>query len=176
MPRKPTDYSRTVIYKIVCNDLSITDVYVGHTTDFIKRKCKHKSETIKNRIKLYETIRQNGGWENYSMIEIEKYPCIDSNEARSRERYWYEVLKANLNTQYPQQTKQEYTENNKDKIREYKKEYYEKNKDKVKEHNKEYYENNKDKVKEIQKEYLQNNKDILKEKRRLKYLEKISTN
>ena len=30
------------IYKIVCNDLSITDCYVGHTTDFVKRKCNHK--------------------------------------------------------------------------------------------------------------------------------------
>ena len=38
MPRKETDYSKTVIYKIVCNDLTITDIYVGHTTDFVVRK------------------------------------------------------------------------------------------------------------------------------------------
>ena len=35
MPKSNCDYSRTVIYKIVCNDLSITDCYVGHTTEFI---------------------------------------------------------------------------------------------------------------------------------------------
>ena len=34
MPRKEIDYSKTVIYKIVCNDLNVKDVYVGHTTDF----------------------------------------------------------------------------------------------------------------------------------------------
>ena len=32
MPRKVVDYSKTVIYKIVCKDLNITELYVGHTT------------------------------------------------------------------------------------------------------------------------------------------------
>ena len=43
MPRKEIDYSKTVIYKIVCNDLNVKDVYVGHTTDFTKRKASHKA-------------------------------------------------------------------------------------------------------------------------------------
>jgi hypothetical protein len=38
MPRLPIDYSKTIIYKIVCNDLSITGCYVGHSTDFTRRK------------------------------------------------------------------------------------------------------------------------------------------
>jgi predicted GIY-YIG superfamily endonuclease len=42
MPRLAVDYSKTVIYKIVCNDLSITECYVGHTTDFVRRKQAHK--------------------------------------------------------------------------------------------------------------------------------------
>ena len=59
-------------------------------------------ETHKNyNFKLYQMIRDNGGWSNWSMIEIEKYPCTDSNEARARERYWYEILNANLNTVCP---------------------------------------------------------------------------
>ena len=33
------------------------------------------------------------------MIEIEKFPCKDGNEARARERYWYEELKATLTDQ-----------------------------------------------------------------------------
>jgi hypothetical protein len=32
------------------------------------------------------------------MIEIEKYNCNDGNEARARERYWFEELQAKLNT------------------------------------------------------------------------------
>ena len=43
MPRKVVDYSKTVIYKIVCKDLNITELYVVHTTDFTRRKCEHKT-------------------------------------------------------------------------------------------------------------------------------------
>ena len=43
MPKTNCDYSKTVIYKIVCNDLSITDCYLGHITNFTKRKGQHKS-------------------------------------------------------------------------------------------------------------------------------------
>jgi hypothetical protein len=149
MPRLPKDYSRTVMYKIVCNDLTVKFVYNGHTTDFTKRKNSHKSScnNINNKcynFKVYQTIRENGGWENWEMIEIEKYNCKDSNEARTRERYWYEQLQSNLNIQVPNRNKKEYDEKyrqeNKDKIKEYKQE----NKDKFKE----YRQENKDKIKE----------------------------
>jgi len=43
MPKVPTDYSKTIIYKIVCNDLNVNECYIGHTTNFIKRKGQHKS-------------------------------------------------------------------------------------------------------------------------------------
>jgi hypothetical protein len=35
------------------------------------------------------------------MIEVEKFPCKDANEAKSRERYWYEELNAKLNDRSP---------------------------------------------------------------------------
>ena len=35
------------------------------------------------------------------MIEIEKYPCKDANEARAKEREWFERLNSNLNTKIP---------------------------------------------------------------------------
>ena len=167
MPKKIIDFSKTIIYKIVCNDLIITDVYVGHTTNFIKRKAHHKSNCNNiNRkeynFKIYNSIRNNGGFENWSMIEIEKYPCNDINEASARERYYYELLNANLNTNCPARNKKEYgkkyRENNKDKIQEYR----ENNKDKIQE----YYENNKDKFKE----YYENNKDKIKGIRETRYI------
>jgi hypothetical protein len=132
MTKQFIDYTKTIIYKIVCNDLNITDVYVGHTTNFIKRKAKHKYDcnnpnSKSYNFKIYNTIRQNGGFENWSMIEIEKYPCNDINEASAKERYYYEVLNAKLNTNCPGRNVKEYQEINKDKI----KEYYNKNKDKI---------------------------------------------
>ena len=106
MPRKAIDYQKVIIYKLVCNDLTIKDLYVGHTTDFTNRKRTHKSHCLnpndsKHNYKVYKIIRENGDWNNWSMIEIEKYPCNDENEARSRERHWYEVFNANLNTCNP---------------------------------------------------------------------------
>ena len=38
MPKTPIDYTKTVIYKIVCLDLDIKDSCVGSTTSFIKRE------------------------------------------------------------------------------------------------------------------------------------------
>jgi len=176
MPRTPINYQNTIIYKIVCNDLNIKDLYVGHTTDFRRRKNGHKSRSSSSEIKIYKTIRNNGGWDNWSMIEIEKFPCNDSNEASARERYWYEALQAKLNMVYPQRTKKEhyeantekikeYREINKEKIRKKKKEYYETNKEKIDEKNKEYREKNKEKIDEKAKEYYDNNKDKIKAKK-----------
>ena len=41
------DYSNIIIYKIYCKDPSITDVYVGQTSNFAKRKCAHKICDVK---------------------------------------------------------------------------------------------------------------------------------
>jgi hypothetical protein len=149
MPRKEINYENTIIYKLACNDLSVKDVYVGHTTDFTNRKRAHKKSCIypnmKNyNFKVYQIIRENGHWDNWSMIEIEKYPCHDNNEARARERYWYELLNANMNTNCPTFDKEnlkeygkKYRIENKEIIREkdkiYRKEYLIKNRIKVNE-------------------------------------------
>jgi hypothetical protein len=42
MPKQPINYENTIIYKIVCNNLNINDCYVGHTTDFTRRKYKQE--------------------------------------------------------------------------------------------------------------------------------------
>ena len=122
MPKEIIDYSKTIIYKIVCNDLNIKDVYVGHTTSFIKRKQQHKKcclnkDNLPHRnynSKVYRFMRDHGGWENFSMIEIEKFPCNDKQEATKQERYWYETLNAQLNTRNPNRNNREYREDKKE--------------------------------------------------------------
>ena len=89
MPRTPINYQNTIIYKIVCNDLTITESYVGSTTDFRRRKSQHKSScnTINNskyNQKNYIFIRENGGWENWTMLEIEKIAENLFDKIRSR--------------------------------------------------------------------------------------------
>jgi predicted GIY-YIG superfamily endonuclease len=106
MPRVPIDHSKTIIYKLVCNDLNIRNVYVGSTTNMIERKRNHKSE-CNNRSspaynqKKFKIIRLNGGWNNWSMILIEYYPCTNKFEAIARERYYTELLNSDMNSQIP---------------------------------------------------------------------------
>jgi len=110
MPRKVINYDNTIIYKIVCRDLSKKDTYVGHTTNFTQRKARHKSNSIdKNYFgnRLYDFIRSNGGWENFDMIEIQKYKCKDFYEACKYERQWIETLNSRLNMVCPLRTEDE---------------------------------------------------------------------
>jgi hypothetical protein len=120
----------------------VTECYVGHTTNFTNRKNKHKENCTKNytysHLKVYEMMRANGGWENWTMIEIEKYPCKDFNEARARERYWYEILNSKLNSVRPFVS----TEERKD----YLKLYREQNKGNNKIYYKNLYQNNKEEI------------------------------
>ena len=43
MPKTAIIYENTIIYKFACNDINITDISVGATTDMIRRKACHKS-------------------------------------------------------------------------------------------------------------------------------------
>jgi len=102
MPKDIIDYSNTIIYKIFCNNTDVKDTYIGHTTNFIKRKYQHKILcSSSKRLKIYDVIRKNGGWDNWNMIEIAKYNCQDSTEARIREQEHYDLLKPTLNSVKP---------------------------------------------------------------------------
>jgi hypothetical protein len=148
------DYSKTIIYKIVSNDLNIKEVYVGSTVNFTRRKHAHKIvcndvNSKEYNEKKYQFIREHGGFDNWSMYEVEKYPCKDKNEAHARESF-----NATLNTSIPTRTKTE---------------WYEDNIEKIKENNKEYYEDNIDKIKEIKKEWYEINKKVILEKAKIKF-------
>ena len=137
MPKAAMDYSKTNIYKIVCNDLTVKDCYVGHTTDMTKRKYRHKfvcnNEKDKaHNFKIYQIIRENGGWENWSMVLVEKFPCKDKYEACKRERELYEELDAKMNTYRPHRTQEELKEEH----RQNDKQYKEKKKEVIAEKNK----------------------------------------
>ena len=89
MPINEIKYETTIIYKITCRDLTLKDFFVGHTTNFTKTKFQHKNLSKTNTTKIYKIIRDSGGWDNWDMLEIEKYPCHDKNEATAREQYYY---------------------------------------------------------------------------------------
>ena len=106
MPKVDIDYSNTIIYKIVCVDPLIKDLYIGHTTNFVQRKYAHK-QTCNNtkspcyNLKLYKTIRENGNWCNWEMIIVNFYNCKDHLEARQKEQEYFISLNATLNSIEP---------------------------------------------------------------------------
>ena len=184
-----------IIYKIYCNDCN--DIYVGSTQNYSKRKIRHRVnsrcsyDNEKTRLKLYKTINEYGGWDNWIMVPIEF--CDESittkRQAEQKEEEWRLKLNATLNSQKAYTSEEErkdrnkiwkeenkdkclerykiYREENKDKYSEWYKKYYEKNKDKIKEQKhkwgKIYREENKDKIKEQKHEYYEKNKDKVKE-------------
>ena len=96
------DYSNTIIYKISCKDTSVTDLYVGHTINFVQRQLAHKYSCINDKstnynCKLYQTIRKNGGWNNWTMNIVNFFNCVNKTEAREKEQEYYKLLGATLN-------------------------------------------------------------------------------
>tara|TARA_R110002153_G_scaffold231958_1_gene385173 strand:+ start:63 stop:731 length:669 start_codon:yes stop_codon:yes gene_type:complete len=185
MPRKLiNDYT---FYKIVNINGDIELCYVGSTVNMKERKNKHRSScsnerSKKHHLKVYQTIREHGGWEEFKMVPIGTSTQLSLTQAHIIEEEYRIKLKAELNSQKCFTTTQErkekmaeYNENNKEKKKEYRennreilaeknKEYYEKNKDKVAEYHKEYNEKNKEKVATRTKEYREKNKEQLSEK------------
>ena len=143
MPKQPINYDKTIMYRIVCKNPEIKDCYVGSTTDLKSRKQNHKNccnrETSKKyNFNVYTFIREHNGWDNWDMLEIEKYKAIDQPDQAKRERYWLEFYGATLNSQIPSRTQKEHEE--------YQKEYREENKEDKKEYNKIYREKNKEQI------------------------------
>ena len=164
MPRKPIDYSNTHFYKIVCKDTSIKDCYIGHTTDFNRRKSEHKKNCYMENdkhynMKLYKCIRDNGGWENWEMVLIKAEACENTLDAKKKEREYIEQLKPSLNICVPTRTGQEYYNDNHEKLLDYRKKYYIENKPRIVESNKAYNEHHKEYLQERHKQYREEHKE-----------------
>jgi hypothetical protein len=160
------DYSKTVVYKIVCKDVEIKEFYVGSTTDFNRRMYIHKSvcnnpNTKEYNLKVYRFIRENGGFENWDFIVVEKYPCENDIEKLKREMYWCDELHSTLNTYRPILTEEQRLE--------YRKDYREKNREQIIEKKKEYREKNRELINEKRKEYREKNREMLVEKNKEHY-------
>lgn len=104
---KPKDYSKGIIYKIVCKDPNITDLYAGSTLDFEERKKQHKwkcnSQSTRKcyDLRIYKFIREHGGWDNWEMIIVEYFSCTCKDELLEREGFHARELGATLNAYDP---------------------------------------------------------------------------
>jgi len=101
------DCSGIVIYKIYSYDVNIKDIYIGYTKNFENRKKIHEENSEYKNTKLYISIRENGGWDNWNMIIIEKCNYNTREEVLTRQRELIKKLNANLNTIIPIRSKEE---------------------------------------------------------------------
>jgi len=143
---------------LCCDDPEITDIYVGSTCNFTVRKYQHKTACNNQNAKeynrnVYKFIRENGGWDNWSMILIKKYPnVVDTYELHKKERKWLQKLQGTLNKQIPTRTvkeyKRQYRQDNKAVLKEYKHNYRRNNTEKLKQYAQKYYHDNLEKIRQ----------------------------
>ena len=116
MSETPREYT---IYRLACKNPECPSKYIGSTKSFSTRRSTHKRNCGAGlNYRIYETIRANGGWDNWEMIAVEKYSCFLRKEAGLREKYWYEKLNPDLNKNYPSRTRDEWYDANKERFSE----------------------------------------------------------
>ena len=151
--RKVKDFSKGMIYRIVCNITG--DVYIGSSSQTCAKRLSQHVSCYKRWVKdntrytsSYIILARN----DYKLILVESYPCKNSDELYAREQYWIDrthcVNKKNSYTT-PEQKK------------EYKKNWYEENS----EYNKEYRTNNIEKMLEYEKNYRTDNAEKITKQR-----------
>ena len=158
------NYTKALIYKIQHNE-NKSLCYIGSTVDFRTRKCNHKracynENGLAYNYKVYQMIRNNGGWECFTMIPIEEYPCASKIQLHIREEQVRVEYNANMNMVKAHLTVEE--------KQEYQKQYRVDNIDKIKTDSKQYRIDNADKTKEYQNQYRIDNADKISENKKQK--------
>jgi len=188
------NYKNGIVYKIYCKDSSITDIYIGSTTNFNNRRKRHKTACTNEKSKgynytVYQYIREHGGWDNWDIIEVEQCCAKDKDELLERERYWIRHLDTTLNKTIPGRTRKEWYQDNKESViqrtRKYyqehkeeiaqkKAEYRQEHKEEIAEYHKKYNIDNNTKLNKYRRNYYEKNKDILLEKQAKHNKEKVT--
>jgi hypothetical protein len=104
-----------ILYKITIADYT----YIGSTRDWIQRQRQHKSDFFNairpaHNFKLYQTIRENGGWDAIEKSPIEEYECDGPVQAHIREEHWRREYNAQMNMRRAHQTREELVQQHKD--------------------------------------------------------------
>jgi hypothetical protein len=143
-----------IIYRISVADYT----YIGSTLDFKQRKSAHKSDCKSKELKIYQVIKDKGGWDNCEMVPIEEYECENNTQARIREEYWRREYDAKMNSIKAYRTEKEKED--------YRKQHYINNKETL---IKDYTEKNKEHILCWHKDYYNTNKNEILEKMKTKY-------
>ena len=136
------------IYKLTPH--KCCEFYIGSTFDMERREKRHRTDGKNRTYKIYEKIREMGG---FDMELLYEYECENETELRMEEQRCIDNMKPKLNSYRAYN-------NEEDKL-EYKKQYYEQNKDVLNENQKQYNEQNKAKILAKKKEYREENREVI---------------
>ena len=164
-----------IFYKFVCENPEIKSCYVGHTSNFMNRRRQHKyccinKNSTEHEEKKYQIIRDNGGWDNWKMVEINRHICLDNIDCIKIEQQYIEELQTDMNI------KNAYCDSNS--RTEYLKKYRLDNDEKIAISIKQNRLENKEHYQEYKKNYELENKELIANKNktyRLKNVQKIAT-
>ena len=113
-------YQEGKIYKIVCNITG--EVYIGSTIDTLQERLRKHTT---NDFSVSRYIIERG---DYKIEHIKDYPCNSKKELEEEESKYIRNNKC-INVVIPNRTKKEWTEDNKEKVKQYKQKYKEKNRE-----------------------------------------------
>jgi len=104
--RKRNPLDTFCLYSIKPINPSDTNLYIGSTVNFNRRKQQHKKATTNKRggtyyCILYRYIRKCGGWDNFIMEKILDYPCETKHEGLLKEKEYIIKHEATLNSVMP---------------------------------------------------------------------------
>lgn len=164
--------TQIIFYKFVCENPEIKSCYVGHTSNFMNRRRQHKycctnNKSTEYELKKYQTIRENGGWNSWKMVEINRRICLDKIDCIKIEQEYIENLQTDMNMKNAYSNRAEY-----------RKKYIFDNSEKIATYHKQHKLENKEHYQEYKKKYTLENKELLANQHktyRLKNLEKIAT-
>jgi len=158
---KMPDYSKSKIYKIVCNTTGL--IYIGSTIQpLCKRLSSHVADSKNRKDCTSREIIKNG---NYQITLLEDFCCDRKEQLLARERYFIQNNEC-INKIIPTRTPKEYRKDNSIQIREQKKEHYNDTRDTILNQKKEYYANNAEKIKQYKRDYNKLHNDKINARRR----------
>lgn len=111
-----TNSNNSVVYQIKDNEENC--LYVGSTCNFQKRKNRHKynSDNLEINIgskKIYQKIRELGGFDNVSCEIIQTFQNLSKVELRKKEKEYMNLLTPSCNMRRPCRTQEEINQDNK---------------------------------------------------------------
>lgn len=85
---KDINYSNTKIYKIKKINEDDGKCYIGYTTNINNFINKWNKQYTNYNKEMKQYIDENGGIENWEIVILENYSCLNRYEALERKAYW----------------------------------------------------------------------------------------